>query len=148
MRLFPDRDAGPFDALPPLRLRPLPARPSFESVVADGLSNTAGLDAQFVTARGDLATVAGNVNDGFEGELAEAIGDGVNPPGDGIALDVATTIEGGDNLDGIRQSVADILPPPDTPIDLGFDAPPAPPANYAADRREDKNPPNTEGIES
>lgn len=143
-----DRDAGPFDALPPLTLRPLPARPSFEGIVADGLGSRAGLDARLVTAGGDLATAAGNTNDGFEGELAEAIGDGLNPPGDGVALDVATSIEGGDNLDGIRQSVADTLPPSDTPIDLGFDAPPAPPGSYTPDDRGDKNPPNTEGIES
>lgn len=141
-----DRDPGPLDYFEPSAIRPMPARPSFEGIAAGALADVPGLDAQFLNARAELANTAGNVNDGFEGELADAIGDGVNPPGDDVPLETATTIGSGDGLDGIRQSVQDTLPPTNTPIDLGFDEPPPPPEKVARPVPEDKNPTTDGGI--
>jgi hypothetical protein len=142
-----DRDPGPLALLALDQVRPFPPRPSFEAIVADALGTLAGLDARAASARADLADAGGDPTDGFDADLAAAMDDALEAPGAGATSDAADTIDRGDNLDVLRQSVSDVLPSADTPVTFNYDEPPPPPRVSPAPTPEEKNPPDTEIIE-
>lgn len=141
-------DAGPLKLMAIDELRTLPFRPSFSGLVANSLAALPGADAQLGAQQFSARANSGDPNDGFEGEIAAAIGDGLLPPGDGISLDTGESISRGDNLDAVRQSVAGVLPGADAPIDLSFESPPTPPHIDIAQAAHDKYEPDQEPTQS
>jgi hypothetical protein len=138
-----DLEAGPLDYLERDELRPFPERPSFTSLVADELSSWPGADNRLAQVHSDLADNAGDLDDGFDGDYGDAISE-LEPPGAGVTLELSSAIETGDNIDTVRQTVQDVLPPVDTPINDPFDGPPGPPPAASAPpeehRYEEPNP--------
>jgi len=125
----------PLDLLDPASLAPMPARPSFSGIVAGGLSDAAGLDAAAATAHTDLASAGSDPTDGFDATVADATSDGLEAPGADAAGTAAALLDSGDNLDQVRQSVSDGLPPPDTPVTIdNVDPPPKPDGWPGTDR--------------
>lgn len=127
-----DPEPGPFaltDREPP---GPPPGRASFVGIVADALGDLPGLDTAFGNARNDLADAASQPDDGMEGELAGAVDDGLLAPGADVPGTLADALSQGENVEALRGSVADTLPPPDTPLSMDFDDPPSPPVLTAA----------------
>jgi hypothetical protein len=143
-----DLERGPLEYLSRDELRPFPARPSFTSLVADELGGIAGTDARLGQAHADLADSAADLNDGFETDYSDAVSDDLEPPGAGTGLELSDRIVTGDNVDTVRVSVAGVLPPVDTPIELPFDGPPGPPPTGGGAPREHYEPETSEVYDS
>jgi hypothetical protein len=134
-------DLQPIALLDATSLAPLPVRPSFSGIVADGLSNAAGLDAALASASTDLANAGSDPSDGFDAAVADATSDGLEAPGADVAGTSAALLDHGDSLDQVRQSVSDGLPPPETPVSIDNVDPPPKPDRWPMGPKNTENPP-------
>ncbi|HLZ44702.1 MAG TPA: hypothetical protein VKQ05_03395 [Gemmatimonadales bacterium] len=128
-------EPGPLTLLDPAVIRPLQYRGSYTAIVADGLAPSDGLRAVLTTRQLDVtdnppvdldyvhATTIGRAADIVTTEIAPAPGSPV--PG---------LLETGDNANAISDSVAQYLPPSETPLNATLKDPPPPLDGFTGDR--------------
>jgi hypothetical protein len=141
-------DAGPLTLIERDALAPLPPRPSFEGVVSDALGDTAGADVTLRQASATIGDTAGDINDGFEGDYADALDDQLEAPGADVPQVVDQAIDAGADVETLHDSVSNVLPPVDTPVEFSYDEPQAPPSLGPSPGERTEPPPAPEGTES
>jgi hypothetical protein len=125
-------DRGPIDRLDETALRPFPALPSFEGLVASALEGVRGVDDSLGRVRLDAgATDAPDLDAAFAstvGVALEALSGTAGAEDDGTA---GTLIDRTAGVEAYRQEVLPHVPHPDVRIEGGFVDPPAPPKTDA-----------------
>jgi hypothetical protein len=125
-------EPGPLEYADPDGMRRLAPRPSFTGIVADGLSDTAGLRGAL---DGAAVGVTDNPSEDLDGTYATTIGIASDVVGNEITTappsPVPTLLENGASADTIRESVKQYLPTPDVPISASFTDPPAAPGQVS-----------------
>lgn len=139
--LADDLAAGPLELADVRAIRPMPERPSFTFLVAEGLSNAPGLDDYAQSSRTDFASGATDPTDGFDGAISDALGDALAAPGVAVPETISAALTAGANVDTLHASIADSLPPVDTPLQMDFEGlPPVPHAKTTKPGGNEQNP--------